>query len=89
MLTTDGIKLKIKVKESKMKKERKVKRYIKTTTFAQRKLMIETYQKTHNISFSCRKARVSINTFRRWYPRYLEQGMEGIRRPKKHILWVF
>ena len=47
--------------------------------------MIETYQKTHNISFSCRKARVSINTFRRWYPRYLEQGMEGIRRPKKHI----
>ena len=63
----------------------KVKRYLKPTTFTQRKLMIETYQKTHNISFSCRKAKVSINTFRRWYPRYLEQGMEEIRRPKKHI----
>jgi transposase len=68
-----------------MKEKRKVKRYVKPTTFTQRKLMIETYQETHNISFSCRKAKISINTFRRWYPRYLEQGMEGIRRPKKHI----
>jgi len=68
-----------------MKERRKVKRYIGPTTFAQRKLMIETYQKTHNISFSCRKAQVSINTFRRWYPRYLEEGIEGIKRPKKHI----
>ena len=68
-----------------MKEERKTKRYVKPTTFTQRKLMIETYQKTHNISFSCRKAKISINTFRRWYPRYLEQGMEGIRGPKKHI----
>ena len=68
-----------------MKEEKKVKKYIKPTNFTQRKLMIETYQKTHNISFSCRKAHVSINTFRKWYPRYLEQGMEGIRKPKKHI----
>jgi len=68
-----------------MKEKRKVKRYVKPTTFTQRKLMIETYQKTHNISFSCRKAKISINTFRRWYTRYLEQGMEGIRKPKKHI----
>jgi len=68
-----------------MKEKRKVKRYVKPTTFAQRRLMVELYLKTHNISYSCRNARVSINTFRRWYPRYLEQGMEGIRRPKKHI----
>jgi len=66
-----------------MKEEKKVIKYIKPTNFTQRKLMIETYQKTHNISFSCRKAQVSINTFRRWYPRYLEQDIEGIRRPKK------
>jgi len=85
MLTTGSIKLKIKDKRSKNERRKKVIKYIKPTNFAQRKLMIETYQKTHNISFSCRKARVSINTFRRWYPRYLEQGMEGIRRPKKHI----
>lgn len=68
-----------------MKEEKKVIKYIKPTNFTQRKLMIETYQNTHNISFSCRKAKISINTFRRWYPRYLEQGIEGIRRPKKHI----
>ena len=85
MLTTGSIRLKIKDKRSKNERRKKVMKYIKPTNFTQRKLMIETYQKTHNISFSCRKARVSINTFRRWYPRYLEQGMEGIRRPKKHI----
>ena len=85
MLTTGSIKLKIKDKRSKNERRKKVIKYIKPTNFAQRKLMIETYQKTHNISFSCRKARVSINTFRRWYPRYLKQGIEGIREPKKHI----
>lgn len=68
-----------------MKEKRKVKRYIRPTTFTQRRLMIQTYLKTHNINQSCRKAKVSINTFRRWYPRYLEQDIEGIRRPKKHI----
>ena len=85
MLTTGSIKLKIKDKRSKNERRKKVIKYIKPTNFAQRKLMIETYQKTHNISFSCRKARVSINTFCRWYPRYLKQGIEGIREPKKHI----
>ena len=68
-----------------MKEERKVKRYIRPTTFAQRRLMVELYLKTNNISYSCRNARVSTNTFRRWYPRYLEQGIEGIRKPKKHL----
>ena len=84
-MTISIIKLKIKVKEPKMKEERKVKRYIRPTTFAQRRLMVEVYLKTRNISQSCKRAELSINTFRRWYPRYLEQGMEGIRRPKKHI----
>ena len=68
-----------------MKEERKIKRYIRSTTFTQRRLMVELYLKTHNISYSCKNARVSINTFRRWYPRYLEQGIEGIREQKKHI----
>jgi len=68
-----------------MKEERKVKKDIRPTTFTQRRLMVELYLKTHNISYSCKNARVSINTFRRWYPRYLEQGMEGIRIPKKSI----
>jgi len=68
-----------------MKERREMKRSIKSTTFAQRRLMIEIYLKTHNISQSCKRAELSINTFRRWYPRYLEQGIEGIRIPKKHI----
>jgi len=68
-----------------MKEQRKVKRYIIPTTFAQRRLMIEIYLKTHNISQSCKRAGLSINTFRRWYPRYLEQGVEGIKRPKRRI----
>ena len=68
-----------------MKKQRKIKKYIRPTTFAQRRLMVEIYLKTRNISQSCKRAELSINTFRRWYPRYLEQGMEGIRKPKKHI----
>jgi len=68
-----------------MKEGIKVKKYIRPTTFTQRKLMVEIYLKTRNITQSCKRAELSINTFRRWYPRYLEQGMEGIRRPKKHI----
>lgn len=68
-----------------MKEEKKVKRYIRSTTFSQRKPMIKLYLKTRDISYSCRNSRVSINTFRRWYPRYLEQGIEGLKRPKKHI----
>jgi len=61
------------------------KQYHGPTTFLQRKLMIETYLDTHNITKSCRKAGVAINTFRRWYTRYLESGIEGIEKPKSHI----
>jgi len=61
------------------------KKHIKLTTFEQRKLLIDTYLKTHNISLSCKKAGVSLNTFRKWYDRYLEYGIEGIRKPRKHI----
>ena len=68
-----------------MGKKDKIIKYIKLTTFEQRKLMINTYLKTHNISQSCRKAEVSLNTFRKWYIRYLEHGIEGIKKPKKHI----
>jgi len=66
-----------------MKKEER--KYRGLTTFLQRKLMIETYLETHNITQSCRKSRVAINTFRRWYPRYQEGGLEEIKKPKSHI----
>jgi len=45
-----------------MKEEER--KYRRPTTFLQRKLMIETYLKIHNITQSCRKAGVAINTFR-------------------------
>ena len=34
---------------------------------------------------SCKKAGASLNTFRKWYGRYKENGLEGIRNPRKHI----
>lgn len=68
-----------------MNKRQKIKKHTKPTTFSQRVLMIETYLKTNNINQACMKAGVSKNTFRRWYFRYLNQGKEGIRRPKKPI----
>ena len=67
-----------------MKKDKR-RKYYRPTTFLKRKLMIETYLNTYNISKSCRKAGVVINTFRRWYPRYIEYGLEGIKNPKSHI----
>ena len=67
-----------------MEKERKGK-YRGATTFLQRKLMIESYLATHNITKSCNRAGVSINTFQRWYPRYLKSGLEGIKSPKSHV----
>jgi len=66
-----------------MKKE-EGRKYRKLTTFLQRKSMIETYLETHNINQSCRKSRVAINTFRKWYSRYLESGLEGIKKAKCH-----
>ena len=66
-----------------MKKEER-RKYHRLTTFLQRKLMIETYLETHNITESCSKAGVAINTFRRWYSRYLESGLEGIKKVKCH-----
>jgi len=67
-----------------MEKEKKGK-YRGTTTFLQRKLMIESYLNTHNITKSCNRAGVSVNTFRRWYRRYIEYGLEGIKNAKSHI----
>jgi len=68
-----------------MENKEKFKKYIKLTTFEQRKLLIDTYLTTHNIKLSCEKAKVSLNTFRKWYERYVKYGMEGIRKPRKHI----
>jgi len=65
-----------------MKEEKR--KYHRPTTILQRKLMIKVYLETHNITQSCRKAGVAINTFRRWYPRYLKSGLEGIKKARYH-----
>ena len=66
-----------------MKEEEKRKDH-RPTTFLQKESMINAYLETHNITQSCRKAGVAINTFRRWYPRYLKSGLEGIKKAKYH-----
>lgn len=66
-------------------KNKERRKYRVLTTFLERKLMIKTYLETHNIAESCRRTGVSINTFRRWYPHYLESGLEGIKKPKSHV----
>jgi len=68
-----------------MENKEEFKKHIKLTTFEQRKLLIDTYLETRDISLSCKKAGVSLNTFRKWYERYVEYGIEGIRKPRKHI----
>jgi len=89
MLTSNNIWSKIKIiillfKGIIMEKEKEGE-YRGITTFLQRKVMIESYLNTHNITKSCNIAGVSKNTFRRWYPRYLKSGLEGIKNPKSHI----
>jgi len=89
MLTSDNICFKIKRKislfEGVIMEKGKKGKYQRTTTFLQKKLMIESYLETHNITKSCNRAGVSINTFRRWYSRYLKSGLEGIKNPKSHV----
>jgi len=89
MLTSNNICFKIKRKillfEGVIMEKGKNEKYRGTTTFLQRKLMIETYLDIHNITKSCNIAGVSINTFRKWYPHYLKNGLEGIKTPKSHI----
>ena len=67
-----------------MENKIKVKKHIRLTTFEQRKLLINYYLKSRNIGQSCKKAGISVNTFRRWYSRYIEYGIEGIIKPRKH-----
>jgi len=89
MLTSNTIYSKIKrltlLFEGIIMEKEKLWKYRGVTTFLQRKLMIECYFKTYNITKSCKIAGVSINTFRRWYPRYLKGGLEGIKNPKSHV----
>jgi len=53
--------------------------YYGYTTFQQRQLLFETWAATGNVTYACRKAKVSRGTFYRWKPRFEAAGYDGLR----------
>jgi transposase len=56
--------------------------YYGYTTFAQRKLLFETWEATGNIEEACQKARVAKRTFYYWQKRFKESGYPGLEKFK-------
>lgn len=54
--------------------------YFGYTTYAQRKLLFETWEATGDIGEACRKARVGRRTFYYWKPRFEENGYPGLEQ---------
>ncbi len=59
--------------------------YYGYTTYQQRKAMIDIYEATGNIAEACRQAKVCRKTFKRWFPRYQERGIDGLREFESRI----
>jgi transposase len=62
--------------------------YFGYTTYAQRKLLFETWEMTKNVDEACQKARMGRRTFYYWKPRFEEFGYAGLenfqsRAPKE------
>ena len=53
--------------------------YYGYTTFQQRQLLFETWEATGNVTYACKKARVSRGTFYTWQPRYEADSYAGLR----------
>lgn len=53
--------------------------YYGYTTFQQRQLLFETWEATGNVTYACKKAKVSRGTFYTWKPRFVAGGYEGLR----------
>ena len=58
--------------------------YFGTSTASQRKRLFEVWEETGNISYACRKARLSRTAFYRWYPRFEKEGYAGLEKPLSH-----
>lgn len=57
--------------------------YFPPTTAQQRKLLFETWEKTKNVTKSCRKAHVGRTTFYYWKPRFDKAGYAGLENYEK------
>jgi len=60
------------------------KRYYRTTTASQRKMLFEIREETGSISEACRKARVSRATFYYWKDRFEQEGWIALEKPYSH-----
>ena len=52
--------------------------YFRPTTPAQRRLLFETYEATHDVAEACAKAHVGQGTYYYWRPRFETEGYEGL-----------
>ncbi len=57
--------------------------YYPKTTYSQRKLLFEVWEKTGNASKACREAHVSEGTYYCWKERFSKEGYEGLKNNKK------
>ena len=59
-----------------------IKTYYRQTTVQQRKLLFKTWEETGNVTWSCKKAKVSRGTFYNWRERYEKKGFAGLEKCK-------
>ena len=59
-----------------------IKTYYRETTEQQRKLLFKTWEETGNVTWSCKKAKVSRGTFYNWRERYEKKGFAGLEKCK-------
>lgn len=57
--------------------------YYPRTTYSQRKLLFEVWEKTKDVAEACQQAHVSQGTYYYWRGRFEESGYEGIKKVKK------
>lgn len=62
--------------------------YFRETTFHQRTVLFKEWERLNRkygaIAQACKKAHVSRQVFYDWVERYMEYGIEGLRRPISH-----
>jgi len=57
--------------------------YYPRTTYSQRELLFEIWEKTKDVEEACQQAHVSQGTYYYWRGRFRENGYEGIEEAKK------
>lgn len=57
--------------------------YYPRTTYSQRELLFEVWEKTKDVEEACQQAHVSQGTYYYWRGRFGENGYEGIKKAKK------